>query len=93
MGACHAIEIPFVFDNLDAPGVDIFTGGAGPRDLAASTHAAWVAFAKTGDPNTEGLPEWPAYDTDRRATMLLDAQPQVSDDPDGDMRRVWDDLI
>ena len=32
MGACHALEIPFVFDNLDAPGVDVFTGGAAPAD-------------------------------------------------------------
>ena len=57
MGACHALEIPFVFDNLDAPGVDVFTGGAAPQTLATTAHDAWVSFAKTGSPG------WDAYDT------------------------------
>jgi para-nitrobenzyl esterase len=86
-GACHALEIPFVFDNLSAPGADVFTGGAAPQDIATTMHAAWVAFAKTGDPG------WPAYDTERRATMLFDAKCTVADDPDGDTRRLWDGLL
>jgi para-nitrobenzyl esterase len=93
MGACHALEIPFVFDNLGAPGVDIFTGDAAPQPLATKTHAAWVAFAKTGDPNAEGLPDWPRYSTERRATMLLDSDLTVADDPDGDKRRLWDGVM
>jgi para-nitrobenzyl esterase len=92
-GACHALEIPFVFDNLDAPGVDIFTGGAGPQSLAAQMHAAWVAFAKAGDPNTPELPTWPRYDATSRATMLLDVDPTVANDPDGDLRAAWDGLL
>jgi para-nitrobenzyl esterase len=87
MGACHALEIPFVFDNLDAPGVDVFTGGAAPQTLATTAHDAWVSFAKTGSPG------WDAYDTSRRATMLLDAESRVEDDPDGDLREVWDGLL
>jgi para-nitrobenzyl esterase len=93
MGACHALEIPFVFDNLAAPGVDIFTGGAAPQSIATGMHAAWVAFAKTGDPNNTELSEWPAYDTDRRATMLFDTECAVADDPDGAGRRLWDGLL
>jgi para-nitrobenzyl esterase len=92
-GACHALEIPFVFDNLSAPGVDIFTGGDAPQELATRVHAAWVAFAKTGNPNADVLPEWPGYDTDRRSTMLFDAECEVADDPDGDTRRLWDGLL
>ncbi len=92
MGACHALEIPFVFDNLDAPGVDVFTGGAAPQPLASKMHAAWVAFAKSGDPNSADLPEWPGYEPDRRATMLFDDECVVSDDPDGKLREVWDGL-
>ncbi len=92
-GACHALEIPFVFDNLDAPGVDIFTGGTAPRPLATNMHAAWVAFAKTGDPNADVLPAWAAYDTDRRATMLFDAECAVADDPDAETRRLWEGLL
>ncbi len=93
LGACHALEIPFVFDNLSAPGADGFTGGAAPQELATDMHAAWVAFAKTGDPNADGLPSLPAYDMDRRATMLLDSKCTVADDPGGAARRLWDGLL
>jgi para-nitrobenzyl esterase len=73
LGSCHALEIPFVFNTLEAPGAAAFTGGATPalQSLAASIHDAWVAFARTGDPNHAGLPAWPQYNPDRRATMLL----------------------
>lgn len=87
MGACHALEIPFVFDNLDAPGVGVFTGGAAPQSLATTTHDAWVSFAKSGSPG------WDGYDTSRRATMLLDTESRVVDDPDGDLRRAWEGLL
>jgi para-nitrobenzyl esterase len=93
LGACHALEIPFVFDNLDAPGADAFTGNAAPQELATKMHAAWVAFAKTGEPSTAELGEWPAYDADRRATMLFDADSRVADDPDGELRQLWDGLL
>lgn len=93
LGSCHALEIPFVFDNLDAPGVDVFTGNAAPADLATKMHAAWVAFAHSGDPNVEGLPDWPCYDTASRQTMLFDAEPSVASDPDGDTRLLWEGLL
>ncbi len=87
MGACHALEIPFVFDNLSAPGVDAFTGGAAPQSIATNMHAAWVAFAKTGDPG------WAPYDASTRTTMLFDSESGVVDDPDGDTRALWDGLL
>ena len=92
LGACHALEIPFAFDNLDAPGVDIFTGGAAPQTLATKMHSAWVSFAKTGDPNNSELSDWPAYDVSRRATMLLNENCTVEDDPDAKLRAVWNGL-
>ncbi|CAN5773378.1 carboxylesterase/lipase family protein [soil metagenome] len=51
-GACHALEIPFVWDNLDAPGAAMFTGPATPamEGLATAMADAWVAFARTGTP-------------------------------------------
>lgn len=86
----HALEIPFVFDTLDRPGVELFTGGgAERREVARHVHPAWIAFARTGDPGHPGLPPWPRYDTARRATMRLDVTCEVLDDPMGDDRRSW----
>jgi para-nitrobenzyl esterase len=93
MGSAHALEIPFVFDNLDAPGAGVFTGDAAPPELATKMHAAWVAFAKTGDPNIGDLPDWPRYDTKTRPTMLLDAECAVENDPNGDLRELWDGVL
>lgn len=73
LGACHCVELPFVFDRTDLPtlhGVRALLGpglpGGDVTALAARTHAAWVAFATHGDPG------WQPYDTDRRATMRID---------------------
>jgi para-nitrobenzyl esterase len=91
LGSCHALEIPFVFNTLDQPGVHRMTGDATPEmsALALAMHDAWINFARDGRPRASGLPEWPAYDTDRRATMLLDSDPAVVDDPFGDERGLW----
>src|SRR5205085_1787158 len=69
LGACHALEIPFVWDNLHQPGVPFFVGRTdGMQPLADAMHAAWIAFARDADPNHGGLPPWPAYDREDRAT-------------------------
>ncbi|HEY8527242.1 MAG TPA: carboxylesterase/lipase family protein [Acidimicrobiales bacterium] len=94
LAACHAIEIPFVFDNLDRAGVELFLGGIddGARLLAARCSRAWQATARTGSPEHDDLP-WPAYDRDRRATCVLDRSPGVVDDPDGELRAMWDEIV
>jgi para-nitrobenzyl esterase len=91
LGACHALEIPFVFNTLDAPGAAMFTGPADDsmRALAASMHEAWATFARTGRPAAAGLPEWPAYSSERRETMLLDADSKVTEDPGRADREAW----
>jgi para-nitrobenzyl esterase len=86
----HALEIPFVFDALDKPGSDMFTGEGPERQaIADAMHAAWVAFARTGNPQHPGLPEWPRYEVDRRATMRFDVTCEVVDDPGGADRALW----
>jgi len=92
LGASHALEIPFVWDNLDAQGAAMFAGPPtdATRSLATRLADAWVAFAADGVPAADGLPEWPAYDTDRRATLQVDAErAEVVDDPRGAERRLW----
>lgn len=92
LGACHALELPFVFDTLGAEGADAFCGPNPPQELADAVHAAWVAFAHTGDPSHEGIGAWPRYDLERRATMLLDVGCRVADDPGAETRRLWDGI-
>ncbi len=83
----HTVEIPFVFDNTDVP--TVMTRAPGARELAARVSSAWIAFARNGDPNTSQLPQWPRYDTTRRATMVFDNESRVVDDPGGAERRAW----
>jgi para-nitrobenzyl esterase len=86
----HGIEISLVFDNPNAPTTAPMTGG-GPRAQAMADvmSAAWVAFARTGDPSTPALP-WPAYDLDQRTTMLLDETSRAAADPFRSTRVFWD---
>lgn len=86
LGACHALELPFVFDTLDL-GRDQMMGGAlgenPPQELADRMHGAWVAFAANGDPG------WPRYDLVRRPVMRLDTTPSVMEDPYARERDLW----
>ncbi len=81
MRSPHTIEIPFVFDNIGIAG-PLISKRADAYALASKVSAAWVAFARTGDPNTPALPAWPAYSADKRPTMLFDNQSRVEMDPD-----------
>jgi para-nitrobenzyl esterase len=54
---------------------------------------AWLAFARSGRPRADGLPEWPAYAPPRRATMILSDQPQLVNAPQEPERAVWDALL
>jgi para-nitrobenzyl esterase len=88
--SAHAMEIPFVFDH---PDIAPMTGEkANRRELAASMSQAWAAFARTGNPNYAGLPEWPAYDATTRATMIFDVPCTVENDPRREERLVWGGL-
>ena len=81
------LEIPFVMENVDeARGM---TGEGKDRyALQDKISAAWTNFARTGNPNHKGLPNWPAFDTTKRATMLLNNDSRVANDPNGEERRL-----
>ncbi len=86
----HASEIPFVFDNLDKA---ISIGGqptAASQALASQMSASWAAFARTGDPNVEGLADWPVYNSSQRPSMVFDEPASsVVSDPRGEQRLNW----
>jgi para-nitrobenzyl esterase len=78
----HTLEIPFVFDNVDASAA--MTGkGQAQNVLADRMSKAWVAFARTGNPSHAGLPKWEAFDTAKRATMVFDNECKLVNDPHG----------
>ena len=94
LGACHALEIPFVWDNLNRAGASPLTGESPTRQaLADKMHASWIAFLQNGDPNTSTLPQWPAYTTEQRATMIFNDECQVMNDPQSAERRLWDGVL
>jgi para-nitrobenzyl esterase len=84
LGACHALELAFVFDNLHQDSNKSMLGPAAPQAIADVMHAAWIAFATGGDPG------WPRYDLTRRATMRFDTISQVMDDPHAVERKLWE---
>ena len=88
----HAIEIPFVFDNISKSKAS--TGDAPEtRALAARVSAAWIAFAKTGNPNTPQLPQWPPYSAAARDTMVLNHASRVVQDPDREQRLIMEQTL
>lgn len=88
LGACHALELPFVWDTLGVPDTVPMTGPRPPQDLATVMHAAWVAFARSGRPG------WSAYDTGTRPVMTFRKDNGEDDvivpDPREGERKLWE---
>jgi para-nitrobenzyl esterase len=83
LGAAHAVDLPFVFDALDATGADGLVGDRAPQRLADEMHRAWVDFAVTG------RPAWRPYDADRTVMVFDgDGSREVSA-PRDDERAAW----
>jgi para-nitrobenzyl esterase len=76
----HTAEIPYIMDNVaEAP---LFAGDTEvDTGLGKLMSAVWVNFARTGNPNVEGLPEWPAFTPETRATLFFKAHPMVVENP------------
>jgi carboxylesterase type B len=92
-GACHALELPFLFGTLEHPLIRPFTGkGPAAHVLAGQIQDAWIAFARTGRPAHAGIGDWPAYDAAHRRTMILDRQCRVEPAPRDAERRFWESL-
>ena len=81
LGACHSLDIPFVWGTYQLPEMQRFCGtGDAVARLSERVMASWLAFAYHGDPNNDALPHWPRYG-DGRATMLFDDKPWMCFDP------------
>ena len=94
LGACHALEMPFVFGTLGAPTQDRFAGtGPDVERLSQNMMDAWLSFARTGNPGHEGIGPWPAYNAQSRPTMVFDRQSGLQNDPYGEERRALEPLL
>ena len=104
VGAAHAMEIAYKFDLIEP---DSQGAGGDPQQTATRTmldtgpdsvktahnmSQMWSTFARTGTPGAKGQPDWPAYDTSKRATMLINAECKVVDDPFALERSLWERL-
>jgi para-nitrobenzyl esterase len=101
LGAAHATEIWYKFNNVDLeepkdpnnPSSPGLIGTDPDREKAARNMSEmWTTFARTGHPGAKGQPTWPAYSLPKRSTMMIDAQCKVEDDPFGQELAMWDSL-
>ena len=91
LGACHALELGFMFGTMRVKGAAPFFGsGAAAEELSNAMMGAWLAFAKTGDPSTDAAGEWQPYDGANRMTMIFgDGTPHAVSAPNEERRQVW----
>ena len=91
LGACHTLEIAFVFGTAGRLGAPQFLGdGPAAAALCEAMMDAWIAFARTGDPSTAGV-AWPRYDAASRRVMIFgDGPPHLVSAPNEQRRAAWD---
>ena len=92
MRSPHAVEVPFVFENIKVAGPLI---SKMPEAFALSEKiaATWVSFARTGNPNVQVLPPWPSYSVETRDTMLFNNESSVGRDPDRAARLAMEKVL
>jgi para-nitrobenzyl esterase len=90
-GSPHSLDLAFVFDNV-AKSEAMVGGGAEPQRLADQMSSAWIAFARTGNPNNSAVPAWAPFSPGVRATMVFNTTPRVVNDFRGDERALLGSL-
>jgi para-nitrobenzyl esterase len=94
LGACHALELPFVFDTLEEPGMKALVGDAPNTDtLCENMMDAWLSFAHSGNPNHNGIPNWPTYNKKDRATLIFGKEIKVAKALYDKERMAWDGIL
>lgn len=88
-GACHAVELAYVFGNTDKT---IYTGEPADQALSDTVMKMWTNFARTGDPSVEGI-AWERYDLSDRRTMVLSKKPAVEKDVLSNQRKLLMPLV
>lgn len=93
MGSPHAMDLPFMFHNLESDGASDFLAEERAHPdyvrLAEVMQDSWAAFARGGDPRTEALSDWPPYEGESRPTMMFDLDCGLQNDPYPEERLAW----
>lgn len=90
LGAAHALEIPFVFGTVGEKRVQPYSGqGPAADTLATAMMSSWISFARSGDPSSDEVGEWPPYETEKRATMIFGEETALELDPRSPEREVF----
>jgi para-nitrobenzyl esterase len=89
-GACHGVDLSISFANPDTK-VGLNTPEA--QQLARQLGGATIAFAKTGNPNHPGIPNWAPYNAQSRSTMLFDTNTRLENDPNRELRLMWNEIL
>ncbi|MFI2415339.1 carboxylesterase/lipase family protein [Streptomyces sp. NPDC018947] len=84
LGACHALELGFVFDSGDVPDARRLAGEGAPQELADAMHGAWVRFAESGDPG------WPSWDATHPVHVFGDGAPRTARGPRDAELALWE---
>ena len=93
-GACHAVDIPFVFGGVERGMGQIFTGGGEDAvRLSEKVQNCWIAFARSGNPGTDAVGSWPSYNTDSREVMIFDSEVRIEADPAQATREHWEGIL
>ncbi|MFW9973437.1 MAG: carboxylesterase/lipase family protein [Candidatus Odinarchaeota archaeon] len=94
LGACHSLELPFIFNTLEDSTMKAFVGNApNTEDLCKNMMDVWLSFAHKGNPNHDGIPHWPSYDKNSRATFLFGKDFKVANALFEKERVAWDGIL
>lgn len=72
----HCAELPYVFGNIECYKASM-AGGKTAQNLSHQISQAWIQFARTGNPNHQGLSHWDKYTKENGATMIFDNNSEV----------------
>ena len=93
--ALHGFDLPFIFDTVDK--CDLPEGATevneDSHELTKIMMDTWLAFARSGNPDHDGIPSWPVYDLQKRAIMKLSINPEVIETMGDPLYKIWEGIL